>query len=139
MRRVFFISLIAGISVTVGAQNNLQSRSKQKEQHKPATEQTIMSAQPVAIFDSGYAALNIPFEIDQTNKAYIRGRVNGSENLRIPLDTGVATMFVIDRLHAERLNLKPIEGYQVQGSGSSRSVAALVIFDFPHNRILWEK
>ena len=109
----------------ITSQTTSQSTLTRKGDLKPSMEQTADSAQPFAIFGSGYSALNIPFEVDQSGKAYIRGRVNGSADLRILLDTGVATMFVIDRTQAETLNLKLIEGYQVQGSGRARSSAAV--------------
>ena len=84
-----------------------------------------MEAEPAAIFDSGHSASNIPIELDASSKVYLRGKINNSLEVRILLDTGAATMFAIDRQHAESLNLTLNEGYQVQGPGASRSAAAL--------------
>jgi predicted aspartyl protease len=84
-----------------------------------------MEAEPAAIFDSGHSASNIPIELDASSKVYLRGKINNSLEVRILLDTGAATMFAMDRQHAESLNLTLTEGYQVQGSGANRSAAAL--------------
>ena len=124
-RTELFPVLILSCAAVIGYEVSVQSTPGRNGEPKAATEQTTVSAQPEAVFDSGYSALNAPFEVDRTSKAYIRGRVNGSEELRILLDTGVATMFVLDRRHAERLDLKLIEGYKAQGSGATRSSAAL--------------
>src|ERR1700704_2945783 len=84
-----------------------------------------MEAEPAAVFDSGHSASNIPIELDASSKVYLRGQISGSLDVRILLDTGAATTFVMDRRHAESLNLTLTEGYQVQGSGANRSAAAL--------------
>lgn len=100
-----------------------QSRRTKTPDRKSASK--VPASWPYSYFDSGHSALNIPFEINQAGMAFVSGRVNGSEPLRILLDTGAATMLAVHRGQAERLGMKLIEGYQVQGTATKRVRAAV--------------
>lgn len=63
----------------------------------PPQEKPKVQLEPIAIFNKGYSALNIPFEISPGGKIYIYGRINGSKRMRILLDSGAATMLVFAR------------------------------------------
>jgi hypothetical protein len=84
-----------------------------------------MEPQPFAEFDVGNSSLNVPIELDQTRKAYISGRVNDGKQIRVLLDTGVATRLVLDQKAVEGSRLTLIKGYQAQGTGKEKTAASL--------------
>lgn len=69
--------------------------------------------------------MNVPIELDQTGKAYISGRINDGKQIRVLLDTGVATRLVLDQKAAEASRLTLIKGYQAQGTGKEKTAASL--------------
>ena len=90
----------------------------------PTPEATVYP-EPIAQYDLGYRALNIPFEVDENGKAYIWGQINGSRRIRFLVDSGADSLLILDRGLAESMKLKLVEGYQAKGTGSSIIAAAV--------------
>jgi hypothetical protein len=77
------------------------------------------------------ASKNIPFELDENGKIYLRLQINNGPPLRFLLDTGAALLCLIDTKIATELKLETKPGYWVigtDGSTLSGSVANDITF-----------
>ena len=80
------------------------------------------------------ASKNIPFELDENGKIYLRLQINNGPQLRFLLDTGAALLCLIDTKIASNLKLETKPGYWVigtDGSTLSGSVARDITFSIP--------